>query len=210
MPKPKVIIVGADKGGVGKTMLSRCLLDYLKSKGIEHRAFDTETPAGVLKRFYFGAELVDLADSDGQMRVFDDLGQGITVVDIRARLLTDTIKLLAEIGFLDSSKCEIVVMHVLGNSRASIDEVQAVTAAIAGSRYVPVGNRINATKFDFPAEALDIPPLDPKACEAVDGAGAPFADFINGPASPVLRGKVKHWLGQVHAQFDKAQIGSNA
>lgn len=208
MAKPTVIIVGADKGGVGKTMLSRCLLDLFKSKGIEHRAFDTETPAGVLKRFYPAVtEIVDLTDSDGQMRVFDTLGPAVTVIDIRAGLLTDTMRLLAEIGFLDGARCSIVVLHVLGNTKSSIDEVQAITASLAGARYVPIGNRINGSKFDFPAEALDIPMLDPKACEAVDGASASFFDFINGQASAVLRGKVRHWLGLVHAQFDKAQIG---
>ena len=28
MPKPTVILVGADKGGVGKTTVARTLLDY--------------------------------------------------------------------------------------------------------------------------------------------------------------------------------------
>ena len=31
MAKPAVILVGADKGGVGKTTVSRALLDYLSS-----------------------------------------------------------------------------------------------------------------------------------------------------------------------------------
>jgi hypothetical protein len=204
---PLVIIVGADKGGVGKTMVSRALLDYLKTNGIEHRAFDTETPAGVLKRFYpEKTEIVDFTDSDGQMKVLDTLGAAITVIDIRAGLLTPTLQLLAQIGFIDPAKCRIVVLHVLGNTQSSMDEVKAITASLAGARYVAIGNRINDTKFDFPAAALDIPMLNARACENVDAASASFFSYINGTASAVLRGYVKHWLGVVFAQFDSVQI----
>jgi hypothetical protein len=209
MAKPIVFIVGADKGGVGKTMVSRCLLDYFKSKGIDHRAFDTEVPHGVLKRFYPAqTEIVDLTDSDGQMQVFDTLGTAVTVIDIRAGLLSPTLKTLSEIGFIDSSKCTIVVLHVLGNSQASIGEVKAITGSIASSRYVAVGNHINDSRFDFPADALDIPMLNARACENVDAAGVSFFDYINSDASAVLRGKVKHWLGLVFAQFDAAQVNA--
>ena len=50
MAKPAVILVGADKGGVGKTTVSRALLDYLIAHNIPVRAFDTESPKGTLCR----------------------------------------------------------------------------------------------------------------------------------------------------------------
>ena len=49
--KPVVFLVGADKGGVGKTTSMRTLLDYLPTRGAEARTFDTEFPRGTLKRF---------------------------------------------------------------------------------------------------------------------------------------------------------------
>ena len=52
MAKPAVIIIGADKGGVGKTTVSRTLLDYFNAHQVPTRAFDTEAPRGTLKRFY--------------------------------------------------------------------------------------------------------------------------------------------------------------
>jgi hypothetical protein len=208
---PTVIIVGADKGGVGKTMVSRTLLDYLKSNAIEHRAFDSEAPLGVLKRFYPDkTEIVDLTESDGQMSIFDTLGIPVTVIDIRAGLLSPTLKTLAEIGFIDPAKCNLVVLHVLGNTKTSIDEVKDITAAIATSRYVAIGNHINDTKYDFPAGSLDIPMLNARACEAVDAASVSFNGFINSNASPVLRGYVSHWLGKVYAQYDAAKLNVSA
>ncbi len=52
MAKPVVIIVGADKGGVGKTTVTRTLLDYFVAHNVATRAFDTESPRGTLKRFH--------------------------------------------------------------------------------------------------------------------------------------------------------------
>ena len=52
MTKPVVIVVGADKGGVGKTTVSRTLLDYFSANNVPTRAFDTESPRGTLKRFH--------------------------------------------------------------------------------------------------------------------------------------------------------------
>ena len=50
--KPTLILVGADKGGVGKTTTARTLLDYFARKNVLTRAFDTENPRGSLHRFY--------------------------------------------------------------------------------------------------------------------------------------------------------------
>src|SRR5207253_7093542 len=50
--RPTVILVGADKGGVGKTIVARTLLDYLVANNVPARAFDTEAPKGTLKRFH--------------------------------------------------------------------------------------------------------------------------------------------------------------
>src|ERR1700755_815868 len=49
MAKPAVIVVGADKGGVGKTTVSRTVLDYFSANNVQTRAFDTESPRGTLE-----------------------------------------------------------------------------------------------------------------------------------------------------------------
>jgi hypothetical protein len=211
MTKPSIYIVGADKGGVGKTTLTRAFLDYLDASGVASRPFDTENevPGGVLKRFYpERAALVDLADSDGQMQVFDTLNPATaTVIDIRAGLLSPTLQLLTDIGFLDPERYAITVLHVLGNNQASIDEIKPVAAKLAaGARHIAVGNRINATKFAFPPDALDIPMLGAAAAEAADKANMPFAVFAKENPSAVLRGTVRTWLDRVFAQFAGAKI----
>jgi len=217
---PLVIIVGADKGGVGKTTISRTLMDYFKAKGMECRAFDTEAPQGVLARFFPATEIVDLTRSDGQMAVFDTLGKSpVTLIDVRAGLLSPTLKTLAEIGFLDASKFKIVVLHVIGATKASFAEIKATRDALAGSKHLLVTNHTNESEFfswdgDTAKQALaigdgliDIPKLNELAMEHVETLGAPFQTFIDGDGnSAVLRGYVKHWLGRVFNQYDAARL----
>ena len=60
MAKPAVVLIGADKGGVGKTTVARTLLDYFAHYGVRPRAFDTESPKGTLKRFH--PDVTDVVD----------------------------------------------------------------------------------------------------------------------------------------------------
>ena len=108
MAKPTVILVGADKGGVGKTTVARTLLDYFGAHQTPTRAFDTESPRGTLKRFHpEQTEVVDVTAVADQMKIFDTLGSSdarVTVIDVRAGLLSPTLQALSDIGFLESAK----------------------------------------------------------------------------------------------------------
>src|SRR5512145_3105305 len=103
MAKPAVILVGADKGGVGKTTVARTLLDYFTAHQIATRAFDTETPRGTLKRFHPNlTDVVDMTLVADQMKVFDTLSSAdasVTLIDVRAGLMLPTLRALRDIGF---------------------------------------------------------------------------------------------------------------
>ena len=108
MAKPAVILVGADKGGVGKTTVSRTLLDYFIAHNVPTRAFDTESPRGTLKRFHPDiTEVVDITTTSDQMKIFDTLNAAsatVTVIDVRAGLMSPTLAALRDIGFLDAAQ----------------------------------------------------------------------------------------------------------
>ena len=71
MAKPAVVLIGADKGGVGKTTVSD-LLDYFAQHGVRARAFDTKSPKGTLKRFHPDVtDVVDINYVPDQMKIFD-------------------------------------------------------------------------------------------------------------------------------------------
>jgi hypothetical protein len=235
MPKPAVILVGADKGGVGKTTVSRALLDYFIAHSIPARAFDTESPKGTLRRFHPDVtEVVNMHSTADQMKIFDTLSAAeaqVTLIDIRAGLLTSALKSLRDIGFLDAAKkgqLTFTLLHILGPSIASLSEIEEIAGYMDDAHYFLVKNLINNTTF-FEWEPatynsyfnkiksaynITIPKLNEMACEQVEIASVPFVSFVanksgvNQPAnySFVLRGYVRHWLGSVWAEFDRVKL----
>jgi hypothetical protein len=235
MAKPTVIVVGADKGGVGKTTVARTLLDYFTAHHIPTRAFDTESPKGTLKRFHPDVvDIVDVTSVSDQMRIFDTLSStdaSVTVIDVRAGLLTPTLRSLRDIGFLDAAKkgqLTFVVLHILGSSIASLNEIEETSTYATDGKYFLVKNFINNTSFfewDQPTHAayfrkfkdaveITIPKLNEMAYEQVELASVPFLTFVANkgqkgePAnySFVLRGYVRHWLGNVWGEYDRIKL----
>jgi hypothetical protein len=235
MAKPAVILVGADKGGVGKTTVARTLLDYFGAHQTATRAFDTEAPRGTLKRFHPDVtEVVDVTSIPDQMKIFDTLGSAqakVTVIDVRAGLLSSTLQALSDIGFLDSAKkgqITFSVFHILGPSIASLQEIAETARFVGDASYFLVKNHINDTSF-FEwdpatynsyfkqikgAEEITVPKLNEMACEQVEVASVPYVSFVanknaKGEAannSFVLRGYVRHWLGNVWAEYDRVKL----
>jgi hypothetical protein len=235
MAKPAVILVGADKGGVGKTTVSRALLDYFIAHNVSTRAFDTEAPKGTLKRFHPDlTDVVDITAIADQMKMFDTLSSDdaqVTVIDIRAGLLSPTLRALRDIGLLDAarkSQLTFTVFHILGPSIASLDEIKETAGFMGDATYFLVKNFINNTTF-FEwepatynsyfkaiknAKEFTIPKLNEMACEQVEIASVPYVSFVankaaNGQAAAfsfVLRGYVRHWLGSVWAEFDRVKL----
>ena len=239
MATPTVIIVGADKGGVGKTTVARTLLDYFTAHRISIRAFDTETPKGTLKRFHPDiTSIVDLTLVSDQMQVFDTLGSAqapVTVIDVRAGLMSATLRALRDFGFIDAAKkgqIAFALFHVLGPTVASLDEIADTAAFLGDARYFLVKNFINNTHFfQWDAEThsnyfrkikdaveITIPKLNEMATEQVDLASVPFVSFVanknkSGEAAAysfVLRGYVRHWLGNVWAEYDRIGLADIA
>jgi hypothetical protein len=235
MAKPAVVVVGADKGGVGKTTVSRTLLDYFSAHNVPTRAFDTEAPRGTLKRFHPDVtDVVDVTSVSDQMLIFDTIGTAeakVTVIDVRAGLLSPTLRALRDIGFLDAAKkgqLTFAVFHILGPSIASLDEIAETSGFVNDARYFLVKNFINNTSFfewdqttynsyfkKFKdAVEITIPKLNEMAYEQVELASVPFLTFIankdpRGDAAAysfVLRGYVRHWLGNVWAEYDRIKL----
>ena len=233
--KPTLILVGADKGGVGKTTISRALLDYFARKNILTRAFDTENPRGSLRRFYPNlAEVVDLGNVAHQMRILDTMESAnvpVTVVDLKAGNLSYALDLFERIGVLDAARngmFNMGLMHVVGPSIASLDEIGEIAKYLQGVQYVVGRNSINETNFfewdevthrkyfsAIPkAQEINIPKLNEMAYEQVDVAGVTFKDFIENKAADgsqgkfsfVLRGYVKKWCSEIDDEFHRVQM----
>ena len=235
--KPAVILVGSDKGGVGKTTVTRTLLDYYEAKKIPTHAYDTESPPGTLKRFHPDVtEIVDITSIPDQMDVFDTLKPSdVTLIDIRAGLLSPTLSALQDIGFLEAARkgqVSLGVLHILGPSISSLNEIGEVAKFVNGTHYFLVKNMINNTAFfEWDPETYDsylkkskgahahqvtIPHLNEMASEQVELASVPFNTFIGNKKaggesasySFVLRGYVRHWLNNVWSEYDRIKLNN--
>lgn len=231
--KPTVILIGADKGGVGKTTVTRTLLDYFGAREIPHRAFDTEAPKGTLKRFHSNiTDVVDVTHARDQMKIFDTINAAeVTAIDVRAGLLSDTLSALRDIGFLEGvqeGSFKLALFHILGPSIVSLEEIAEMSSYLEGAQHFLVKNFVNSTTFfewDPPtynsyfkkisrAREIVVPRLNEIACEQVELAGVPFASFVanktpdgsDAEYSFVLRGYVRHWLNNVWAEYDRVGL----
>ncbi len=195
---PHVIIVGADKGGVGKTMISRTLLDYFGRRPDRNcRAIDTQVPGGILTL----------------------KPDQVTIIDCQAGSLTPTLRTLSTIGFLDNVKrgrLKITVLHVLGSTHASLEEIKTVSGLVDGAKHVLVKNHINEGSYlglsdELRAAAnggvINIQKLDELVADHVDRAGVLFDAFAkNDVNSRVMRGYVNSWLDKVFAEYDSIRL----
>jgi hypothetical protein len=233
--KPTLILVGADKGGTGKTTIARALMDHLARKNVLTRAFDTESPRGTLKRFYPAiTEVIDLTNVAHQMRILDTMETAnvpVTVVDLKAGNLSYALDTFEKIGVLEAARngqFNLTLFHIIGPSIASLDEIGEISKYLNGLDYVLARNFINETNFfewdqktyrryfgdAAHAQEIDIPKLNEMAYEQVDLAGVPFKDFIDNKAadgSPgnfsfVLRGYVRKWISDIDAELSRLKV----
>ncbi len=192
-------------------------------------------PRGTLKRFHPNVtDVVDINYVPDQMRIFDTVNSTdatVSLIDVRAGLLSPTLRALRDIGFIEAAKkgeITFLVFHILGPSIASLDEIAETAAYLGDAKYFMVKNSINNAHFFEWDEAthaayfktvpraveITIPKLVEMATEQVELASVPFATFIankkqgGDPASYsfVLRGYVRHWLGNVWAEYDRVGL----
>lgn len=222
---PLIIMVGADKGGVGKTTVARALDDYLQSRRAARKVFNSERPNGDLKRFTPASEIIDIENVDHQMRVFDTV-DGVTLIDVRAGLLSPILRALSDVGLLDdvrSGALALALLHVIGPSAASLREIAETASAIGGGvRHFLVKNYVNESGFSewekdsrfaevlkaAEPHTITIPHLVDRACTEVQLVGASFDAFAKERKSPMLAGYVKKWLGDVFAEFNRVGLGA--
>ncbi len=233
MTKNSLFVIGADKGGVGKTTVARSLLDYFAATGVPARAFDTEYPRGTLKRFFPDVtEVVDFTSVADQMRILDTIrtSKNSTVIDVRAGQLSPTLKLFKQVGLFDALKradVNLIVLHVLGPSISSLSEIDEIASFVPAEKYILVKNFINDSKFFdwskstsesyFPnsrnVAKIIVPKLNELAYEQIERAGVSFLTFIANQTqkqkydfSFVLRGYVRHWLAAIWGEFVRVNL----
>ena len=122
----------------------------------------------------------------------------------------------------------LALVHVVGPSIASLDEMNEVTQYTKDMSYVVAKNFINETNFfewddktyqkyfaKLPdAKEIEIPKLNEMAYEQVDLAGVTFSDFVENQNAKgadanfsfVLRGYVRKWMADLDAELGRLKL----
>ena len=227
----KIHFIGGEKGGVGKSVVSRLLAQYMIDKEILFRGFDTDRSHGALMRFYAGFASPTLVDSyealDSIMESAAAEPERRMLVDLAAQTHDPLVKWIDESGVLDlaaEGSIEIFYWHVMDAGKDSVDLLTRVLDQF-GDRvnYVLVLNELRGSDFGIlknsgelaRAEALgaktvSVRRLHDASMNKIDATSSSFWAAKNAGEGHGLglmdRQRVKTWLRDAYAQLDRVGI----
>jgi hypothetical protein len=151
----KIHLVGGEKGGVGKSMLSRLLSQYFLDHGLPFSAFDTDRSHATLSRFYgeyAQPAVVDRYEALDRIveSAVEQPGRRV-LVDLAAQTHEPLVRWMDESGVLDMADLSglgIYYWHVMDAGRDSVDLLARLLDGFGQRvRYVLVLNQLRGEDF---------------------------------------------------------------
>jgi hypothetical protein len=228
----RLILVHGDKGGVGKSTLSRSVLDYLY-RGIRVPVvYDADYRNSQVHRFYkdvFPVEQLDLGVTGAFDQILDNLAEAQKstekhniFVDLPAQAGSDLDEALSEMRFveaLDSIHARVTLLFVVGRSQDSINALRIAYNVFGGSSdFVIVKNAffggpdhytlynsspIRDQLITAGAKELLIPSMWGDAYDAIDRLNLPFFKVAESELPLSIKARVSSWLDKCDTQFEK-------
>ena len=225
--------IGGEKGGVGKSLVSRLLAQYLIDRELPFMGFDTDRSHGALLRFYAGYAspvLVDRYEAlDSIIEAAIEQPDRRLLVDLAAQTHDPLVKWMDESGVLEmagESGFSITYWHVMDSGRDSVDLLKKLLDRF-GARlgYVLVRNQMRGDDFSLlersgeqdRAEALgartvSIKHLSDAIIQKIDASSSSFwaAQHDTEKSRTGLglmdRQRLKMWLRDANQQIEKAVV----
>lgn len=223
--------IGGEKGGVGKSLVSRILAQYLIDHERPFLGFDTDRSHGALMRFYQGYAspvvvdryesldaIVEAAAEDPRRRILVDMAA--QTQDALTQWMDDSglIELSSEMGL------GLTYWHVMDSGRDSVDLLKKLLDRF-GSRlnYILVQNHIRGDNFDIleasgekkralelHARVINIRRLHEASMVKIDGHSSSFWSATQSNDAHALgileRQRVKMWLKHAYSEIDTLHI----
>ena len=210
----QLYIVASRHPRVGRTLLSRLLIDFLRMGGRPLVGYDLDPREPALAGCFPNLVWpVDIADTRGQMALFDRILSDhwrTTVIDLGQGLFDQFFKVMTEIGFEDEARQKLIQPVV-----SFIADSAPFTATRGGLRqtiFVPVHNE--AASFmviarDFPPsspkyETIRIPRLSPIVRGVIDRPGFSFGAYMSQQSGGPT--EVHSWIAEVFAKFRELEL----
>jgi hypothetical protein len=231
-PATKVHLIGGEKGGVGKSMVSRLLAQHFIDNELPWIGFDTDRSHGSLLRFYTDYANPALAD---RFEALDKIIESAVeqpgrrvLVDLAAQTHDPLVKWMDESGVLDMADLSGLVLqywHVMDSGRDSVDLLERLLDRF-GQRlhYVLVCNELRGDDFGMlersgqleralglGAKVIRLRRLHDAVVQKIDARNASFwsARHLTGLDGPGLglmeRQRLKMWLAHAYSELVKAE-----
>jgi hypothetical protein len=225
--------IGGEKGGVGKSLVSRLLAQYLIDRELPFLGFDTDKSHGALLRFYadFASpvvidsyesldQIVEAAIAQPDRRILVDLAAQTH------RFLSDWIEDSGLLDLNDELGVSLTYWHVMDSGRDSVDLLRQLLDQFGGRMKLNlVLNEIRGDRFDIleasglrerAAELgvteISLRHLQDTTMQKIDARNTSFWAAVNvsDKAASSLglleRQRVKLWLKRVYSAFDAAAV----
>jgi hypothetical protein len=230
-PQSKIHLIGGEKGGVGKSMVSRLLAQYFIDHDLPFIGFDTDRSHGSFTRFYAAyasPALVDRYEALDQIIESAAAQPGRRVlVDLAAQTHEPLVKWMDDSGVLDMADMSgfaLTYWHVMDNGRDSVDMLARLLDQF-GQRvqHVLVLNQLRGDDFSMleqsgqlerarslGATVITIKRLHDAAVQKIDAHNASFWAAKSGAGIEsglglMDRQRVKMWLAHAYGELAKAQ-----
>lgn len=229
----RIHLIGGEKGGVGKSMVSRLLAQYFIDQQIPFVGFDTDRSHGSLMRFYADYATPAMVDQyEGLDRIvetaIEEPGRRV-LVDLAAQTHDPLVRWMDESGVLDLADLSGVAMnywHVMDAGRDSVDLLRRLLDRFGQRmRYVLVKNHLRGDDFGqlersgeleralgLGAQVMDLRRLHDSVVQKIDARNSSFwaarhASAIDGPGLGLMeRQRLKLWMN--HSFESLTRVGA--
>ena len=217
-PAP-IYIVASPRPRVGKTLLARLLLEFFRSEGRPLVGFDLNPREPALAdRFPSMVWRVDIADTRGQMELFDRLladQASLKVVDLGYSRFEQFFAVVEEIGFVPEARrrlIEPIILFIADAAPATARSYAELRRRPTAATLVPVHNESVSVMFDKEVFALAraehgvmrIPRLSPIVRGVIDRPSFSFRAYMSeqrgGPT------EVHQWIGAIFTEFRELEL----
>jgi hypothetical protein len=213
-----VMFVCSPRPRVGKTLVSRLLVDFFLADDRPVVAFDTNPNDPVLSVYQPRHSVpATIADTRGQMALFDRLivNDGIPkVVDVASDQFERLVEVLRELDFAAAAEArsiDAVILFVAENHQKSAEAYRRIMTALPEITLVPVQNEVietyGAPGLPHPAAGampVHVPHLPPYLHGVVRKPGFSFAEHLKRSAEHQTL--LHKWIGQPFIGFRDLEL----